>query len=664
MKKRLLTLLLTVVMLVSTLAIPANAAEVTRFSDVTDQNTALTIEPLRLMGVLDGYSDGTFRPNGQLTRAQFCKMAAYITDSVAELGRYRTVTIFPDVKPSHWAAGYINLAAKGKGIIAGYPNGTFQPERTVTVGHAVTILLRLLGYQDEEIGGVWPDSYMAVGGMIGLTDGVESNGNSPLTRAQAARLFLNLLDTEKNGGGTLYSLSEETELLSVDGGTGTMKTLDGKTYPMVHPVSSTSLTGLKGRVVLSGERALTFLPSSSGGAGNAAAAVIIYQDRSSVGFDELAGNNTYQIYKNGSLATKGDLRKNDVATYNAATNSILVCDTRVSVYYESCDPSPSAPTKITVLNGTELYVLPTARDSLAQFKPGQQMTLLLTADGQVAAAVESGNTAARSNAVGVVSDDGTIYMLCGSNTIQLTAKADEKYFGQIVRIASIAKGVVNLSIQSGNVSGDLNVANRTVGKTPLAENAMIFENGQQISFGQLKSDLVRKEQVKYARTNWAGKVDLVVLDRGTDEIYGRVFWDITKIPVYNEDGTEAEPEYDEKLGVEYGNNSGDRVGPYSTKYSVRTGDYVAVKINRGGTGFSMLVQLTKLSDVSESAWIGKSVVTFGGRTYEVPENVLCYNLDSKEWVTLDKALAYSGTVNLYAKDGIIRVVEVKHQKHS
>ena len=65
----------------------------------------------------------------------------------------------------------------------------FHPDRTVTAGHAVTILLRLLGYTDEEVGGVWPESYMAVGASIGLTDGVTTNGNAPLTRAQAAKVF-------------------------------------------------------------------------------------------------------------------------------------------------------------------------------------------------------------------------------------------------------------------------------------------------------------------------------------------------------------------------------------------------------------------------------------------------------------------------------------------
>ena len=660
MKKRILTALLAVVMVMTTLVIPAGAAETVRFSDLTDTSAATAVESLRLMGVLDGYGDGTFRPSRQLTRAQFCKMVTYAVDGAGELGRYRTVTIFPDVKPSHWAAGYINLAAKGRSIIAGYPDGKFYPERTVTLGQAVTILLRLLGYKDEDVGGVWPDSYMAVGATAGLTDGVGTDGNAPLTRAQAAKLFVNLLRAQQKEGGTLYELGEETELLSIDGGTGTLKTSDGKSYTMTHPVASTSLAGTKGQVVLSKGKALTFLPRSTGSTGNADAAVIIYADGSNVGLNALAGNDNYQIYKNGSPATVGDLRRNDVATYYPATNSVLVCDTRVTVYYESCEPNPDAPTKIEVLNGTELYVMPTARDSLAAFKPGKQMTLLLTADGQVAGAVDPSGNAARGNALGVVSGDGTVQLLCGTGTIRLAGTAEEKYSGQVVRIASNSKDTVTLTTQTGNIRGDLDVSARKLGGKSLTENAMVFDNGQLISLSQLNTGLVREAQIKYARTNWAGQVDLIVLNRATDEIFGRVFWETERIPVYDDEGNQVDTEYDERLGVEYGNGKDDRVGPFAMRYDVKNGDYAAVKLNRSGSGFSSLIKLSKMADVSQNAWIGKEAVTFGGRTYEVPEDVLCYNLDSKEWTTLEKALAYADTANLYAKDGVIRVVEVKH----
>ena len=104
-------------MAVSLAVLPAQAADtsVTNFADISDRDTAAAVEALRLLEVLDGYSDGTFRPSTVLTRAQFCKMAVYAMNGTDQLGRYRTVTVFPDVKPSHWAAAYINMAAKGKG---------------------------------------------------------------------------------------------------------------------------------------------------------------------------------------------------------------------------------------------------------------------------------------------------------------------------------------------------------------------------------------------------------------------------------------------------------------------------------------------------------------------------------------------------------------------
>ena len=146
-----MTFLLAVCMAVSLLAVPAGAANTAAvtFSDVGDKSTAVAVESLRLLGVLDGYGDGTFRPGTVLTRAQFCKMAVYAMNGSNELGRYRTVTVFSDVKPSYWAAPYINMAAKGKNIISGYADGKFHPDRTVTVGQAVTILLRMLGYSDK-----------------------------------------------------------------------------------------------------------------------------------------------------------------------------------------------------------------------------------------------------------------------------------------------------------------------------------------------------------------------------------------------------------------------------------------------------------------------------------------------------------------------------------
>ena len=64
MKKKLMTLLLALAMAVSAMAMPAAAADTAgSFRDVADEETLLAVESLRLMGALDGYEDGTFRPD-------------------------------------------------------------------------------------------------------------------------------------------------------------------------------------------------------------------------------------------------------------------------------------------------------------------------------------------------------------------------------------------------------------------------------------------------------------------------------------------------------------------------------------------------------------------------------------------------------------------------
>ena len=736
MKKRLLSLFLAVCTAASLLVLPAGAAEVTRFSDVTDQNTAAAVESLRLMGVLDGYSDGSFRPTAALTRAQFCKMAVYAMNGENELGLYRTVTVFPDVKPSYWAAAYINMAAKGKTIISGYPDGKFYPERTVTVGQAVTIMLRLLGYKDENVGGIWPDSYMAVGATAGLTDGVGMDGNAPLTRAQAAQLFLNLLRADMMEGGSFLSTigtpKPNTVLVSAaatgaDGKKNAIQTDTGEVYQFASgKTSNGSLNGRQGTLVLNKQgKALTFVPDASGssrtvtmasatatqivdtsgvkyaitsktsayyngetttwgdiyawlhtgasmtlyldaagevtyvfmgGGGSVSAAVVVYEDRSSAGFDSLTGGSTnYSIYKNGSLAVIGDLRRNDVAIYDAATNSIRVCDTRVSVYYESCSPNPEEPSEITAL-GRTFEVLPTAMESVAKFKPGDQMTLLLTEGGQVAGAVAATGSTARSNAVGVVRD-GTVQMLCGTAQIEIQSADAAKYEGQLVRISSNKQGNVTLSNLSGGISGKLDVSAKKLGGKALADNVMIFRGGESLSLSDLTNGEIPSGQIIYARTNWADKVDLIVLSgtRDSTVIFGRVFWESERI---KDPETGAVTGYIESLGVEYGNGSKDRVGPFKMKYNVQTGDYVAVTLNRNNTGFSSLVKLTELKNVPNSAWSGQTAVTVGGRTYTVPADVLCYNRQTKSWVSLSEAHAYASQSSLYIQDGIVRAIEV------
>ena len=119
---------------------------------------------------------------------------------VSDVSAYANYTIFPDVKHSHWAAAYINAAVrhpdlKDRAIIRGYADGTFGPDKTVSFGEACTMLLRMLGYSEEDVGPFWPADYIAKAQSLGLTDGVSvSNASDAVKRSDAAIMLVNTLN--------------------------------------------------------------------------------------------------------------------------------------------------------------------------------------------------------------------------------------------------------------------------------------------------------------------------------------------------------------------------------------------------------------------------------------------------------------------------------------
>jgi hypothetical protein len=111
--------------------LPAPAAHA--MPDTTGRLTE-QVGVLQMLGVISGYPDGTFRPDASLTRAQFCKMAVVMLGKAEEIGLYKSYTIYPDVKSSHWAAGYINLAVKSLALIKGFPDEHSARRRRLHTG--------------------------------------------------------------------------------------------------------------------------------------------------------------------------------------------------------------------------------------------------------------------------------------------------------------------------------------------------------------------------------------------------------------------------------------------------------------------------------------------------------------------------------------------------
>lgn len=114
------------------------------------------VSTLSNAGIITGYEDGSFRPNGYITRAEFATIAARFFDVT-----YNGKDLFPDIS-GHWAKDYINQAAN-KGFVNGYEDGTFKPDRNITRAEAVTLVNRTLDRHPDKNHFtkdmlVWPDN--------------------------------------------------------------------------------------------------------------------------------------------------------------------------------------------------------------------------------------------------------------------------------------------------------------------------------------------------------------------------------------------------------------------------------------------------------------------------------------------------------------------------
>lgn len=136
-----------------------NLTKTNRYSDVAATawyNTA--VSTMTKAGIVDGYPDGTFRPDAPITRAEMAKIISLFAKLDKSESRFSDIA-------GHWAEAYIRLAA-GNGWIAGYPDGTFGPQRNITRAETATMINRVLDRVPSEeshllsrgVMQIWPDA--------------------------------------------------------------------------------------------------------------------------------------------------------------------------------------------------------------------------------------------------------------------------------------------------------------------------------------------------------------------------------------------------------------------------------------------------------------------------------------------------------------------------
>lgn len=157
------------------------------------------VKKLVTAGIIDGYSDGSFRPDTNITRAEFCKT---VLAALSESPLGGAAPFFKDTG-GHWAQGYIEKA-RSLGFIDGYKDGSFRPNASITRAEICKMVVYAkqyrLGdnlYAFQDCGGHWAEAYIATAKENGVVSGFPDSTFRPsanATRAEAAKMIAVMMD--------------------------------------------------------------------------------------------------------------------------------------------------------------------------------------------------------------------------------------------------------------------------------------------------------------------------------------------------------------------------------------------------------------------------------------------------------------------------------------
>jgi len=167
-------------------------------SDMAGEKSAEAVSVLTQLGVVKGYPDGTYKPGNIVTRAE---MAVIVVSALGLADYAKGTSSFSDMG-GHWSNGFVAYATS-LGIIAGYPDGTFKPDKTVSYDEAATMLVAALGYNADSLIGTWPANFVTKAKTLGILDGIVA-GAAGANRGDIAIMAYQTLDqaigkTNKDG---------------------------------------------------------------------------------------------------------------------------------------------------------------------------------------------------------------------------------------------------------------------------------------------------------------------------------------------------------------------------------------------------------------------------------------------------------------------------------
>ena len=457
---------------------------------------------IRAMGVMTGHDNGDMDLDGYVTRAQFTKMMAMASSYRDTVGEAGSLSLFSDVRSTHWAAEYVRVAVE-QGWVQGYSDGTFRPDQTITAEEACTALLRMLGYTNEDLAGTYPNAQLSKARSLGLDDGFTMARGQRLTRRDAVYLFYNLMTAQTKSGAVYatavgYSLTASGEL----------------------DYNAVVRENLEGPYTLSPGEIIPYAQAA--------------------------------VYRDGEPSSPDGLGAYDIWYYSGNLNTVYAYSARATGTYTAASPSQVSPSTVTVAGVS--YTLGTAAavqkmSTLGRFSYGDQVTLLLGMDGTVADVISASDSAevvygvvtatgSQSYPVagGAVSASRTVSVACTDGVVRQYAVSSDSYEpGDLVSVSysGSQNGVRRLSERS--VSGKVNRDGTKLGSLKLAENVEILDSdgsgGWCVVYPQrLAGAALSGGDVRYYAENEDGEIDYLILEDVTGDLGSYVvLTDVTEI---------------------------------------------------------------------------------------------------------------------------------------
>lgn len=487
MKKR-LSALLAAALAVSMLTLPAGAVS---------QSTAL--ETVRALGILAGDSQGNLNLSSAVTRAEFVTMMTAASSYKDTVGSGYGVSLFKDVKSSHWASEYIRLAVE-QNWMTGYTDGTFRPGRTITLEEACTALLRLLGYDASSLAGSFPTAQLSKAGAVGLLDDVTAKQGQTLTRQDCVTLFYHLLLAETKAG-AVY-------------GTTLGYTVKNNEVDYAAVVSADT----KGPYVADNGGGLTlpFTPTA--------------------------------VYVDGALSGQSQVKQYDVYYYNSGLRTVWVYTDRATGTLTDLSPSKTAPTSATVAGVTYSIGSSTASYKLSsqgQFSQGDVVTVLLGMDGDIVDVVSAQNSettyygvviastkAASSSSTSsssTTSAQAQTQVACSDGTVRtFYHSGGAQSVGKLVSVAVTQSGTTLSAISRRSLSGTVNSAGTRFAGYSFADNVEILDTDgdggyARIYPSRLAGYSLTDDDVLFYSLDSNGSIDCLILDEATGDTYTYAF---------------------------------------------------------------------------------------------------------------------------------------------